>query len=139
MVDMVPEARKWHAEQVGKIEPPGEETDIMKMVRLMADDIEGWEKAFELYANANQLATKLYRAAHPDYEFKLPDQGKMIAWLCGELARINEINRHLVKDFNANQVRTARLEIELRQAKCVHDYEAEDDKGWTCKKCGHGT
>lgn len=112
MVDMVPEARKWHAQFMQECD--GKEDETMKMVRLMADDIEGWEQAFELYFNANLLATELYREAHPDYKFKLPDQGKMISWLVSELTR-------------------------LRQKTCDHDYEPEDDKGWTCKKCGHGT
>lgn len=28
---------------------------------------------------------------------------------------------------------------ELLRRGGVHDYEAEDDKGWRCKKCGHQT
>lgn len=87
MVDMVPEARKVWKEIT---DSDGGECNLMKLVRLMADDIEGWEKAFELYANANSRATALYRAAHPDYEFKLPDQGIMIAWLCDELEKARQ-------------------------------------------------
>ncbi len=134
MVDMVPEARKWHK---AHMDAYGQESEFAKMVRLMADDIEGWERVFMEWSNANLSVSEIWRNAHPNVP--APSPGRMIVWLCDELKRINTINRHLVDDWNRQLVRTAKLETELRQAKCVHDYEAEDDKGWTCKKCGHGT
>ncbi len=90
MVDMVPEARRVWKEIT---ESDGGESGLMKMVRLMADDIEGWEQAFDLYWNANRRATALWQAAHPDEKALFPDQGKMISWLCDELEKKKAVVR----------------------------------------------
>lgn len=85
MVDMVPEARKWHK---ARMDAHAEEDETMKMVRLMADDIEGWERVFEAWVNANLRLCEIWRAAHPGKE--TPKPSEMIVWACDELLQQNQ-------------------------------------------------
>ncbi len=61
---------------------------MAKLLREAADELEEWEEAFIMYWKANQRATALWHAAHPDQKAILPDQGKMIDWLCDSIEKL---------------------------------------------------
>lgn len=60
---------------------------LRALCREAAAELEDWDSAFEMYWKGNRRATELYNAAHPGSEGTLPDQGKMIDWLCDELEK----------------------------------------------------
>jgi len=65
--------------------------ELQALIREAAAELEDWEHAFEMYWKANRRATDIYNAAHPGTEGTLPDQGKMIDWLCDELAKAGDV------------------------------------------------
>lgn len=50
----------------------------------------------------------------------------------------NVVERHWPKKI-VRDLKTAVQPSADGGKECEHDYEAHDDKGWECKKCGHQT
>lgn len=79
-----------------------EQDNLMPEIDRLRQENEQWEKSFALYWKANQRGTEMWRAANPGNNLVLPDTGKMVEWLIGELhksrleiARLKSDNRDM--------------------------------------------
>ena len=78
--------------------------ELSPLLNELADELEEWNQAFEMYWKANRRCTELYQAAHPGTEHTLPDQGKMIDWLIDEAGR-QQVALKRIQTFATDEAR----------------------------------
>lgn len=117
---------------------------LVALLREAVDDLADWESSFALYWKAMQRGSKAWRMANPGNELVLPDTGKLVEWLIEQLdqhrSTLIDANTFIV-NYSDERYREKTVVVTMKIARvlCKHDYEAEDDKGWRCKLCGHTT
>jgi len=72
----------------------GTADDIVALAKDAREEIEGWERSFDLYWKAIQRGTTAWREAHPGNDLVLPDTAHLVEWLVGEVAKLDKIERN---------------------------------------------